>query len=192
MLTSAEFRFFVERLRAMLARITPRFSVACRHTLVGTVWMAVLLGALVWLDGRNEGVFLVPPFAATMTILLHAPDLAIAQPFAVVFGSTFGAAIGAGLTLLFGFGPAVAVLAALVALVVLPVLRAFHPPAVALAMCPALLHPGLWFAVRDVLPFTLAVVISAAALSRLLGASPRYPAPAAGGMVKRACTTPLK
>jgi hypothetical protein len=45
----------------------------------------------------------------------------------------FGAAIGAGLTLLFGFGPAVAVLAALAALDVLPVLRAF---AVALAMCP--------------------------------------------------------
>jgi CBS-domain-containing membrane protein len=163
MLSTAEFRFLAERLRAMLARITPQFSVACRPTLVGTK-------ACSWSR----------PSPATMTILLHAPDLAIAQPFAVVFGSTFGAAIGAGLPLLFGFGLAVAVLAALVALVVLPVLRAFHPPAVALAMCPALLHPGLWFAVRDVLPFTLAVVISAAALTRLLGASPRYPAPAAG------------
>jgi CBS-domain-containing membrane protein len=120
----------------MPARITAQFGVASRRTLAGAVWMAVLLGALVWLDGRNDGVFLVPPFAATMTILLHAPDLAMAQPFAVVFGSTFGAAIGGSLTLLFGFGPAVAVLAALVALVVLPVLRAFHPPAVALAMSP--------------------------------------------------------
>ena len=171
----------IERRSHMLVRIVAHGGASQRPALAGVMWMVVLLGILVWLDDQHKAIFLVPPFAATMTILLHAPDLAIAQPFAVVFGSTFGAAVGAGLTLLFGFGPAVAVLAALVALVVLPVLRAFHPPAVALAMCPALLHPGLWFAVRDVLPFTLAVVISAAALSRLLGASPRYPAPAAGG-----------
>ena len=60
----------------------------------GSVWMAVLLGALVWLDLRRGGIFLVPPFAATMTILVYLPDVAVAQPFAIVFGSTLGAATG--------------------------------------------------------------------------------------------------
>jgi hypothetical protein len=67
-------------------------------------------------------------------------------------------------------------LAALAALIVLPLLRAYHPPGAALAMCPALLHPGLWFAVQVVLPFTLVAVISAALMSRLLRNWPQYPA----------------
>jgi CBS-domain-containing membrane protein len=139
--------------------------------------MAVLLGAVAWLDLRHGGIFLVPPFAATMTILVYLPDVSIAQPFAVVCGSVFGAAIGTVLSLLLGFGPGSAMVAALTAVIVLPLLRAFHPPGVALAMCPALLHPGLWFAVQVVLPFTLAAVASAALMSRLLRGRPRYPAP---------------
>ena len=55
--------------------------------------MAVLLGALTWLDLRRGGIFLVPPFAPTMTILLYLPCVSIAQPFAIVFGSVLGAAI---------------------------------------------------------------------------------------------------
>jgi hypothetical protein len=35
--------------------------------------MAVLLGALAWLDLRRGGIFLALPFAATMTILLYLP-----------------------------------------------------------------------------------------------------------------------
>ena len=85
---------------------------------------------------------LVPPFAATKTILLYLPDVSIAQPFAIVVGSTVGTAIGTLLSVLFGFGAATAALAALAALIVLPLLRAYHPPGVALALYPALLHPA--------------------------------------------------
>jgi CBS domain-containing membrane protein len=67
--------------------------------------------------------------------------------------------------------------AALAALLLLPLLRAYHPLSVALAMYPALLHPGFWFAVQAVLPFTLTAVLSAALMSRLLRSWPRYPAP---------------
>ncbi len=139
--------------------------------------MAVLLGILVSLDRRHDGIFLVPPFAATMTILLYLPDVSIAQPFTIVFGSAFGAAIGTALAFALGFGPSIAMAAALAALIVLPLVRAYHPPGVALAMYPALLHPGRWFAIEVVLPFTLAAVISAALMSRLLRGWPRYPAP---------------
>jgi CBS-domain-containing membrane protein len=139
--------------------------------------MAVLLGILVWLDRRHDGIFLVPPFAATMTILLYLPNVSIAQPFAIVIGSTSGAAIGTLLSFAFGFGPGIAMAAALIALIALPLLRAYHPPGVALAMYPALLHSGPWFAGRVVLPFTLAAVVSAALMSRKLRGWPRYPAP---------------
>ena len=139
--------------------------------------MAVLLGTLVWLDRRHDGIFLVPPFAATMTILLYLPNVPIAQPFAVVCGSVLGATIGTVLTLLLGFGPGIAMLAALTALITLPLLRAYHPPGVALAMYPPLLHPGLWFAAQVVLPLTLIAVISAALMSRLVRGWPPYPVP---------------
>jgi CBS domain-containing membrane protein len=138
--------------------------------------MAVLLGALTWLDRQTDGIFLVPPFAATLTILIYLPDVAIAQPVAVVGGSVLGAAIGTLLSLLLGFGPGVATAAALATMIALPLLRIYHPPGIALAMYPALLHPGPWFAVEVVLPFTLAAVISSAAMSRLLSSWPRYPA----------------
>jgi CBS-domain-containing membrane protein len=138
--------------------------------------MAALLGALAWLDLRRGGIFLVPPFAATMTILLYLPNVSIAQPFAIVVGSALGAAIGTALSLFLGVGPGIAMMAALTALIVLPLVRAYHPPGVALAMYPPLLHPGLWFAVQVVLPFTLVAVISAALMSRLLPGWPQYPA----------------
>jgi CBS domain-containing membrane protein len=161
----------------MLDRIITRWGTSHRPAVVGCLWMAVLLGALAWLDLRRGGIFLVPPFAATMTILVYLPNVAIAQPFAIVFGSTLGAAIGTVLSLFLGFGPGIAMVAALTALIALPLLRANHPPGVALAMFPALLHPGLWFAVQVVLPFTLVAVISAALMSRLLPSWPQHPAP---------------
>ena len=161
----------------MLGRMLKSWCTLHRPDMLGCLWMAVLLGSLTWLDFRDGGLFLIPPFAATLTILVYQPNVSIAQPIAVVCGSLFGAAIGTVLTVLLGFGPGIALLAALTAMIVLPMLRVFHPPAVALAMCPALLHPGVWFAILVVLPFTLAAVISRAMLSRLVSTWSRYPAP---------------
>ena len=162
----------------MLARIMGHWGARHRPAPAGIVWMAILLGALVLLDRRHEGIFLVPPFAATMTILFYLPKVSIAQPFAIVCGSTVGAAIGTALTLALGFGPSIAMAAALAALIALPLLRAYHPPGVALAMYPALLHPGRWFAIEVVLPFTLAAVISAALMNRIMKVASRAKAPA--------------
>ncbi len=161
----------------MLAHIVTRWGAPHRPTMSGVLWIAVLLFSLAWLQRRHGGILLVPPFAATMTILLYLPDVSIAQPFAIIVGSTVGAAIGTLLSVLFGFGAATAALAALAALIVLPLLRAYHPPGVALALYPALLHPGTWFAVQVVLPFTIVAVVSTSVLSRLLRGWPRYPRP---------------
>ena len=60
-------------------------------------------------------------------------------------------------------------------------LRAFHPPGVALALYPVLLHPGNWFPLLVVLPFTVIAVGSAALLSRLVDKWPQYPKPLGKG-----------
>jgi CBS-domain-containing membrane protein len=143
--------------------------------LLGCLWMAGLLGALTWLDLRDGTCLLLPPFAATLTILVYLPDTPVARPVAVVCGSVFGAATGTVFSLVLGPGAGVAMLAALAAMITLPLLRVFHPPGTALAMCPALLHLGPWFALEVVLPFTLVAVISWAVISRLLRGLPRYP-----------------
>jgi CBS-domain-containing membrane protein len=161
----------------MLSRILASWCTRHRPAALGCLWMAVLLGALTCLDLRDGGIFLIPPFAATLAILVYQPDVSIAQPAAVVCGSVVGATIGTLLSLLLGFGPGVAMLAALTAVIMLPLLRVYHPPGIALAMCPALLHCGARFPVDVVLPFTLVAVLSSALLSRLFSCWPRYPAP---------------
>ena len=124
----------------MPGRMLKSWCTLHRPDVLGCLWMAVLLGSLTWLDFRDGGIFLISPFAATLTILIYQPNVSIAQPIAVVGGSPLGAAIGTVLSALIGFGPGVALLAALTAMIMLPLLRVFHPPGVALAMCPALLH----------------------------------------------------
>ena len=156
-------------------RMLARWGAALPWNLSTALWIAAMLTALAWLGRSEQLALLIPPFAATLTIIAYLPEVAIAQPLAVVCGSVGGAAIGTGLTLLLGFGPEVAVLAALAAMIALPLLRIFHPPGVALAMYPALLHPGAVFPLEVVLPFALAAVLSASLLSRLLPRFPRYP-----------------
>jgi CBS-domain-containing membrane protein len=111
---------------------------------------------------------LLPPFAATLTILVYLPNAPVGRPVAVVCGSVLGAAIGTVLCLFLGAGGDVASLAAVTTMVLLPLFRVFHPPGVALAMCPALLHLGVLFPIEIVLPFTLAALMSWAMINRLL------------------------
>ena len=80
-------------------------------------------------------------------------------------GAAFAAAVGTGISF-FGSGLGIAVLAMIAAFVVVSLIHAYHPPAVALASIPILLHPGHRFALVAVLPFTAAVVGSAAAMSK--------------------------
>jgi CBS-domain-containing membrane protein len=154
----------------MVSRNLTSWSTVQGLKLGGCLWTTVLLGALAWLNRQNDGIFLVPPFAATLTILVYLPNASVAQPIAVVCGSVFGAAIGTVFSLLLGVGAGVAILAAITTMVLLPLFRIFHPPGVALAMCPALLHLGLLFPIQIVLPFTLAAVISWTVINRLLEA----------------------
>lgn len=131
---------------------------------------------LAWLETSRIGLYLVPPFGATLSILLLLPESPIAQPYALIAGSVAGAAVGTAASLVFN-GLAAAAGAAVVAFGVISVIRAYHPPGVALAIYPILLHPSHWFPLSVVLPFTVVAVCSAALLSRRVRAWPPYPKP---------------
>jgi CBS domain-containing membrane protein len=144
--------------------------------LSGYVWLLAMFGLLGALEANQIGVFLVPPFGATLTILMLLPDAPVAQPYALIVGSVCGAAVGTGVSC-FGSGPGMAVLAMIAAFVLIRLIRAYHPPGVALASIPVLLHPGHWFPLLVVLPFTATAVGSAAAMSKCLRGWPVYPKP---------------
>jgi CBS-domain-containing membrane protein len=74
-----------------------------------------------------------------------------------------------------------AIVAAVLAFGVINLIHAYHPPGVALAMFPVLLHTGHWFPLVVVLPFTVIAAGSAALLSRLVGEWPTYPKPLRNG-----------
>ena len=105
---------------------------------------------------------------------LLLPKAPVAQPYALIVGSVCGAAVGTGASF-FGSCLGVAVLAMIAAFVVISLIHAYHPPGVALASIPVLLHPGHWFPLVVVLPFTAAAVGSAAAMSKWLRGWPVYP-----------------
>lgn len=170
----------------MMQQLALRWGSRQRPPIPGVLWVAAMLFLLVWLQGRQQGILLVPPFAATLTILLYLPEVSIAQPVAVVAGCTAGAAIGTVLQVCLGVGATTAAVGAVAALIVLPLLRIYHPPGVALAMYPALLHPGIWFALRVVLPFTLAAVLSASLLSHWVPGWPDYSRQPACGRSRQA------
>jgi CBS domain-containing membrane protein len=133
-----------------------------------------MFGLLAALEANRIGVFLVSPFAATLTILMLLPDAPVAQPYALIMGSVCRAAVGTGASLL-GSGLGTAVLAMIAAFVVISLIHAYHPPGVALASIPVLLHLGHWFPLLVVLPFTVMAVGSAAAMSKWLRGWPVYP-----------------
>jgi CBS-domain-containing membrane protein len=131
-----------------------------------------MFGLLAMLEANRIGVFLVPPFAATRTILMLLPDAPVAQPYALIAGSV---CCSGDRNQFFGKGLGMAVLAMIAAFFVISLIHAYHLPAVALASIPVLLHPGHWFPLLVVLPFAAAAVGSTAAMSKWLHGRPVYP-----------------
>lgn len=163
-------------MRNILSRIVESWGTEATFNLAGYLWVAAMFGVLACLEANRVGLYLVPPFGATLSILLLLPDAAIAQPYALIVGSVAGDSVGT-LISMFARGLGMAVLAAVVAFGVISLIRAYHPPGVALAIYPLLLHPGNWFPLLVVLPFTLIAVGSAALLSKLVHKWPAYPKP---------------
>lgn len=140
------------------------------------LWVVSMFGVLAGLEDIRIGLFLIPPFGATLSVLIDLPEAPVAQPYAVVAGSVVGASVGTLLSL-FSHGSLMAIFAAVLAFGIINLIHAYHPPGVALAMYPLLLHLGHWFPLSVVLPFTVIAAGSAALLSRLVRKWPAYPKP---------------
>jgi CBS-domain-containing membrane protein len=157
-------------------RIVSSWGMNSRLNIAQYFWILSMFGLLACLEDNRIGLYLIPPFGATLTILLGLPKAPVAQPYALIAGSVVGASVGTLLSL-FSRGSLMAILAAVAAFGIINLIHAYHPPGVALAMYPLLLHPGHWFPLTVVLPFTLVAAGSAALLSRLVREWPVYPKP---------------
>ncbi len=160
-------------------RIVRRWGTRSQLNIAEYLWILSMFGILAMLEDNRIGLYLIPPFGATLTILLDLPDAPVAQPYALVVGSVVGASIGTLLSL-FSRGAVMAIVAAVMAFGIVNLIHAYHPPGVALAMYPLLLNPGHWFPLAVVLPFALIATGSAALLSRLVERWPAYPKPLKG------------
>jgi len=154
-----------------MGRIGSRRS--SRHH-VEAVLLVFLLGWMISMKGFSWS----RPFRRDDSILLCLPSVSIAQPFAVRLrlspwrGDRTGAPACSSARS-WRCDRCIAHRADL-----LPSLRAFHPPGNRLSpMFPVLLHPGPWFAVRVVLPFTLSAVISYAVDEPVAETAAAIPAP---------------
>jgi CBS-domain-containing membrane protein len=154
--------------------ILKSWGTRARLSAVQYAWIMAMFGLLAALETNRLGLFLVPPFGASLTILLVLPEAQIAQPYALIVGSVTGASVGTVLSFL-ARGSWMAIVAAIAAFGILNLIRAYHPPGVALAMYPALLHASRWFPLDAVLPFTVTAVASAAVLSHIVKDWPAYP-----------------
>lgn len=167
-------------MRNLYAIVVRSWGTRPTFRLSGYLWVAGMFCVLAVLQADRIGLFLVPPFGATLTILVLLPDASVAQPYALIGGSVVGAAVGTAFGF-FGHGLGMAVLSMIAASVVISLIHAYHPPAVSLAMIPVLLRPGPWFSLSVVLPFTAVAVLSAAAMSKWNASWPPYPKPLRDG-----------
>jgi CBS-domain-containing membrane protein len=163
-------------MRNVCFQIGRSWGTKSRLNIAEYLWILSMFGVLAGLENNQIGLYLIPPFGATLSILIDLPQAPVAQPYALVAGSVVGASVGTLLSL-YSRGSFMAILAAVLAFGIINLIHAYHPPGVALAMYPLLLHPGHWFPLSVVLPFTVTAAGSAALLSRLVGKWPAYPKP---------------
>lgn len=124
------------------------------------------------------GLYLIAPFGASAVLLFAVPNAPLAQPWSAVVGNTLAALVGVAVCLSVP-DPALRIaLAVGLAIAVMILCRAVHPPAGAVAMTAAMspdavAELGFWFALAPVAVGTVAMVVLAMAYARLTGR--RYP-----------------
>lgn len=140
------------------------------------VWFGVILGLFALIDQQpwHLTAFLVPPFGATLTLIVALPQQTVSQPGPIILGGTLSAAVGSLLGLWF-HGPLIAALAGIIVFLILPPLGLFFPPGIAFAIFPLLVKTTPWFPVLSVFPFTVVACGSASFLSQHVKDWPSYP-----------------
>lgn len=136
---------------------------------------AVGLLALAALTALTREPFLIPPLAASMALIVGAPNLPLSQPRNVIGGQVVSAAVGALIGLV-GHSPWLGALAGALALAAMMLCRMPHSPAAATAVigATAATVPGWEFVLLAGSAAAILVVVGVVG-NRLNGAS-EYPA----------------
>lgn len=167
-------------LRALGPAIPAGHGAEALRAAAGALLALALLGLLVLsptVDMRL-GLFLIAPFGASCVLLFAVPNSPLAQPWSAVVGNGSAALIGVAVCLLVEDAALRIALAVGLAIAVMIVLRAVHPPAGAVAMTAAM-NPdqirelGFAFALSPVVLGTVLLVGLAIGYARLTGR--RYP-----------------
>lgn len=112
----------------------------------------------------QTGLYLIAPLGASAVLIFAAPNSPLAQPWSVVVGNTLAAVIGMTAALLIPQTVLAAAVAVGVAIAVLALLRALHPPAGAIALMAAMAPDvagamGYRFVLTPVLAGSLVMVV---------------------------------
>lgn len=147
---------FRNRVAAIWRHATPAMGGTSGRELaratLGTGLAIGLTDILLWLLRHNtpslpggtgdplSEVILVSPFAATAFLILTVPNSPLAQPWSVIVGNTAGVAAGAVCVYFLPFPVISAALSVGLAVVVMTLARALHPPGAAMALNAVLFH----------------------------------------------------
>lgn len=124
------------------------------------------------------GLYLVAPFGATSVLIFAVPNSPLAQPWSAIVGNTLAAIVGVAVCLTVSEPSLRIALAVGIAIALMSLARAVHPPAGAVAMTAAMspdaIHElGFRFAITPVATGTTLLVLIAWIYARTTGR--RYP-----------------
>ena len=125
-------------------------------------------------DLHDAGLYLIAPFGATSVLLFAVPNSPLAQPWSAIIGNSVAALAGIAVCLLINDPVLAVALAVGLAIAVMILVRAVHPPGGAVAMVAALSPDiarelGFRFAVTPVAAITAALVVIAMIYARATG-----------------------
>jgi len=145
--------------------MSPRYFRILAHSVGGAVAIALMFAIA---TGVGEPLMMVP-FATSIVLVMGLPEAAPAQPRAIVGGHLISATVGVVLVAIFGGDWWVAALGVGLAIGLMQLADAFHPPAGISPIIVATNHAGLTFIAVPVLAGALILLAYAWIFQRLLG-----------------------
>jgi|TARA_B110000305_G_C19449129_1_gene646697 CBS-domain-containing membrane protein len=125
--------------------------------------------ALAYLNGLQGGsLWLIPPFGASMVLVMAVHESPLAHPKNILFGHIFSALSGVLVYMLFGYSPVSIGIAVALAIFVMMTTKTVHPPAGANPIIAVVGAKGLTFVLMPVAIGASFIVLFAIIYNRLL------------------------
>ncbi|WP_295629305.1 HPP family protein [uncultured Corynebacterium sp.] len=145
------------------------------HVATATLAVTITLAVIGAAADATDLALLIPPMAATVALIVGAPDLPLAQPRNVIVGHLVGGAVGTAAAAWFGPSVLVGGVAAGLTFGLMLLLRSAHSPGAATAMLLVVLPTGdPWRFMAVLVASSALVVVAGLAANRIRRL--RYPA----------------